>query len=104
MTDFNAALDTFTAALQKVLDAQNGTYKHYGKLKLMVGSKFIRVVRTNGNNEGGSVTCFVCKATGEVLKAEGWKKPSMLPRGVNITIPESYEGKMDAHGSWLYAR
>lgn len=104
MTDFPAALDAFANAYQKVLDAQNGSFKHYGKVKLMVGSKFIRVVRTNGNDEGGSVACFVCKATGEVLKAEGWKKPSLLPRGINIFRPESYEGKMDPYGGWLYAR
>ena len=102
MTDFPAALDAFTNAYQKVLDAQNGSFKHYGKVKLMVGSKFIRVVRTNGNDEGGSVACFVCKATGGIFKAAGWAAPAKGERA-SIFNAESYKN-MDAHGGWLYCR
>jgi hypothetical protein len=104
MTDFANALDTFTNAYQQVLNAQNGSFKHYGKVRLEAGSKFVRVIRTHGNNEGGSVACFVEKATGLILKAEGWKKPSKINRGFNIYDPATYMGKMDAYGSWLYIR
>ena len=102
MNDFNASLNAFVAAYQKVLDAQNGSFKHYGAVKLMVGSKFVRVIRTNGNNEGGSVACFVDKATGSILKAAGWAAPAKGERA-NIFNVESYKN-MDPWGSWLYIR
>jgi hypothetical protein len=100
--DFTAALNAFIAAYQKVLDAQNGSFKHYGKVKLEAGSKFIRVVRTNGNDEGGSVACFVCKATGGIYKAASFKAPAKGERA-SIFNPESY-AKMEPYGGWLYCR
>lgn len=42
------------------------------------GSKFIKIIITNNQL---CVYCFVEKATGNILKADGWKKPAKGVRG-----------------------
>jgi hypothetical protein len=52
-----------------------------------VGSKNIRIVRRElwkgheAPTEGGSVHCFIEKATGNIFKAESFKKPAPQIRG-----------------------
>jgi hypothetical protein len=109
MSDFDTALSTFMTAADATafgkVNAQmaaNFPNGYYAPLTAEAGNKFVRVVSSGTGSR--SVWCFVEKATGDVLKAEGWKKPSKIKRGVNIFKPETYEGKMDAYGSWLYIR
>lgn len=109
MTDFATALATFMQAADaqafapvNAKMAANFPEGYYNKLEAEAGSKFVRVVARGGGTR--SVWCFVEKATGDILKAEGWKKPSKIRRGFNIYKPETYLGKMDPYGSWLYLR
>lgn len=52
-------------------------------LSLMVGPKYARVVRTDkGNSPSRSVYGFVDLSNGNLLKADGWKRPALnFPRG-----------------------
>ena len=109
MTDFASALANFMQAADATAFAPvnakmaaNFPEGYYNKLEAEAGSKFVRVVARGGGSR--SVWCFVEKATGDILKPEGWKKPSKLRRGFNIYKPETYVGKMDPYGSWLYLR
>src|SRR5688572_14323302 len=45
------------------------------------GVKFVRIVLTSPISGGRQVYCFVEKATGNVLKADGWKSPAKGIRG-----------------------
>lgn len=105
MTDFNAALTTFLAALDAANAKVNATMtalpNYYKPVTVEPGSKYIRVVQTAGNSR--SVSCFVEKSTGNILKAAGWKAPAKGARA-NIFKPETFVGKVDSHGSWLYLR
>jgi len=106
MTDFPAALNSFLAALDAAGAKVNATMTsfpegYYKPFTVEAGSKYLRIVSTAGGSR--SVHCFVEKATGKVLKAEGWKKPSKLDRGISIFNPESY-AKCDVYGGWLYLR
>jgi hypothetical protein len=104
MSDFDAALSAFIAALDAANAKVNATMTacpdYYKPVTLEAGSKNIRVVQNGGC--GRSVHCFVEKSTGNILKAAGWKAPAKGARG-NIFNPESY-AKCDPYGSWLYLR
>lgn len=109
MTDFASALSTFMQAADasafaavNAKMAANFPQGYYKPLEAEAGSKFVRVVSSGSGSR--SVWCFVEKSTGDILKAEGWKKPSKIKRGFNIYKPETYVGKMDPYGSWLYLR
>lgn len=103
---FDAALTAFVAKLDGIHQAYNDTKRdlfpegYYDKIELEAGSKFIRVV--HGTKGSHSVYCFVEKATGNILKAAGWKAPAKGARG-NIYKPETYAGA-DLYTSWLYLR
>ena len=105
---FDAALAAFVAAVQEGFDKQNAKMAtnfpegYYKPIKLEAGSKNIRLVCTAGH--GRSVYCFVEKATGNVLKAAGWKAPAKGARA-SIYKPESYAAaKSDCYTGWLYLR
>lgn len=57
------------------------------KIELEEGIKFVRVVRTvmhkpTNSVQSRSAHCFIEKATGNILKAAGWKAPERKnPRG-----------------------
>jgi hypothetical protein len=60
------------------------------------GQKYWRVVR------GNSAWCFVCRETGDILKADGWKKPAKGARG-SVLKPEGWpSGEACAITGWLY--
>ena len=65
------------------------------------GRKYLKIAIGHGYRM--SVYCFVEVETGSILKAETWKKPSLIDRGASIYSPETYENA-DAYGSWLYIR
>jgi len=76
---FDAALTVFVAATQAKLDAH---YAGEPTPTLSVdpdGRKYVRVV-SSGHGQR-SVFAFVERSTGNVLKAEGWKKPAKHARG-----------------------
>ncbi len=64
------------------------------------GVKYVRIVGTRGadsNHRGSrSVFCFVEVSTGNVLKADGWKKPAKGARG--SIYAATYEG----YGTTVY--
>ena len=104
MTDFDNALSNFLAALDGANAKVNATMtncpNYYKPVTVEAGSKYLRIVQTSGGSR--SVACFVEKATGNILKAAGWKAPAKGARA-NIFKPESF-AKCDSHGSWLYIR
>ena len=53
------------------------------------GQKYVRVYTERSEVVGRSAYCFISKATGDVLKADGWKRPAKGARG-NIFTPSSY--------------
>jgi hypothetical protein len=86
---FEAALANFLALIQAADDAYmtktfpglcvNGRGNEFS---LDMGSKNVRIVRTSvGLGDSRSVHCFVEKATGNILKAAGWKAPAKHARG-----------------------
>lgn len=82
---FEDKLNDFIAALQKMVA------DHYAKElpKLTPpriyadegGKKYIRIVREEVGGSSRSVHCFVEVATGDILKADGWKGPAKGKRG-----------------------
>lgn len=103
---FTDAMAAFVAKINAVHAEQNAKMAanfpegYYEPIVLEAGSKFIRVV--HGSKGSHSVYCFVEKATGNILKAAGWKAPAKGARG-SIYKPESYAGA-DCYTSWLYLR
>lgn len=81
-----ARVDLFLAALTQYCNEKN-TCKHLYKVVLhaQVGPKNIRIVRQDQwpdqEPTGGSAHCFIDAATGNILKADGWKKPAPQIRG-----------------------
>ena len=51
------------------------------KISFMRGPKFARIVRKNDGEKYGSCFCFVDLANGNILKADGWKRPAPQVRG-----------------------
>lgn len=63
------------------------------------GSKFDRIVQKSIKYGGGSVHCFILKATGEVFKAAGYKQPAPGVRYSDVFLAAEAS---DVHGSYLY--
>lgn len=113
--------DAFNTALDAFMDSVNADTKEYSKrfdnlewsddpesdahfkpLFIAGGRKFVKLAYKSGCQT--MVYCFVEVETGRVLKAETWKKPSKLDRGVNIFDASTYSDKVKHPGSaWLYA-
>jgi len=57
------------------------------------GTRNVKIIRNESHNNGRSVFCFIDKATGDILKAAGWKapEPKRIPRG-NIYAVNPIEG------------
>lgn len=91
----NATFDAALAAFLKYAnELQAGQYD--GKLPDDTitadagGKKYLRIVRNNyGDPKSRSAFCFIEIATGNVLKADGWKAPAKGVRG-SIYTPENY--------------
>ena len=56
------------------------------------GKKYLRVVESDASGSHRSVFCFVEIATGNILKADGWKTPAKGVRG-NICDPNFSIGR-----------
>lgn len=69
------------------------------------GSKNIKVVE-NRPEGGASVYCFIDKATGDILKAAGWKAPAKGVRGSiwNESCDVGTDKPCNVFGGNLYVR
>ena len=107
---FDAALATFMAHCQKMIDDQcNASLpelirtSHRTTLSIDPGGiRYIRIVRTSGGQR--SVYCFIERVTGNILKSESWKRPAKGVRG-SIFAPadRNYAGAVTEYGA-AYAR
>ena len=74
------------------------------------GSKFVRIVMSTytdpvtGGSRGRSVHAFVDLATGDLLKAAGWKTPAKGPRGNIVTDMDEIKRRFNWSGGYLYKR
>lgn len=82
--NFEAALDLFLRTAQALVNERyegaGGSDNAPSIMADQPGAKFLRIIETRGGIDR-SVYCFVEIATGNVLKAESWKKPAPGPRG-----------------------
>lgn len=102
--DFQTKLDSFVAGCQSIIDQHLNSrdYQWSENLSTMAGVRYVRIVRTHVASDGvttgqRSVHCFVDKTNGDVLKAEGWKKPAKHARG-NIYDERNGLAKMGEYG------
>ena len=70
------------------------------------GVKNVRIVTNDNTAHSRSVYCFVDVATGDIMKAEGWKKPAKDKRGSiwNENCDVGPDKPCNVFGSGLYAR
>lgn len=66
------------------------------------GKKYIRIILQSAHREGRSVYCFIDAETGDVLKADGWKRPARGPRG--SIYSSDWKGYGCSHNGPHYAR
>lgn len=80
-SNFDAALTQFITACQTKIDIHYLDHPSSPQLSTTQGRKYIRVVKKDYEDQGGSVYGFVDIETGTVLKANGWKTPNPKPYG-----------------------
>lgn len=98
--NFDAALTTFVKGCQEITDIYFRT--NFPNLaaptfKTQPGRRYVRVVRVDGGNGGGSAHCFVDMTNGDVLKPAGYKTPARHARG-NIFDEHNGLSRMGPHG------
>lgn len=95
---FNEAFSNFMEGAQAIVDKEyKDTPNLNPVLKYDDGKRFVRVTK---NDVQTSAFCFIDKAegtSGMVLKAAGWKKPALGPRG-NIFDDKNGLGRMTPYG------
>lgn len=110
--NFGQRLNGFVDALQ---DYQNGLYANEKylaapRIETEQGMKFVRIVSQNMDPRGiegqRMVYCFIDMSNGDILKAEGWKKPAKGKRGSIFNDGfDVGDGKpCDRYGGGLYIR
>ena len=113
--DFDTALNLFVSRLQAHIDeyyAKNFPNLKPTKIALEPGSKFVKVVKVNGDHGGRSVHCFIVKKggttktlgtlkEGDVLKAATWKQPAKHVRGTIFAEDFSGYGVTQYGGQYL---
>ena len=83
-------LETFAQAVQAAVEAyytRQGYTHDRPTICVMPGRKFARIVKARAH--GRSVYGFVCRATGDLYKAAGWKGPARNFTRGNIRDPRS---------------
>jgi hypothetical protein len=68
------------------------------------GVKNVRIVMKARGDRGGSVHAFVELATGNLLKAAGWKAPAKGVRGNVVTDLDEIKARFTWSGGYLYIR
>ena len=101
-------IDTLTAA-QSFVDWMNSQSNDRDDTKYVPigyhfeldrpGKRFVRIVMCSPSR---SVHAFVDLATGDLLKAAGWKAPAKGARGNILTDQESVRARWDWSGHYLY--
>jgi hypothetical protein len=75
-------IETFLETCRSIAHKPYESGEYVGErptFKAMIGAKYARIVRCLRNGE--SAHCFIDLDTGDVLKADGWKRPAKKPRG-----------------------
>lgn len=73
-------------------------------LDIEMGAKFARLVTGTQERHDRSVHAFVDLSNGDLLKADGWKRPAKGPRG-NLLDDASFArilDRADRYGGYLY--
>lgn len=109
LDEVKARVDEFMARLFDLYVAEHkrmGYLPFEGGFHAEYGQKNVRIVHTYGRGHGGSVYCFIELATGDILKAAGFKAPAKGKRGSiwNADCDVRVEGPANLHGSGLYKR
>lgn len=98
--EIKEAIEGFVFDCQKMIDAHYA--EHLSNLtppKLIVAEnpRYWRIIRTESGT-GRSVYCFVDPMTGDVLKADGWKRPAKGARG-NLFDDTKGMSRMTVYGA-----
>lgn len=95
------ALETFLAGVNKIhaeYMAKNFPTLKVARIEAMEGGKrYVRVIFLSASGERESVYAFVDTTNGDVLKADGWKKPAKHARG-NIFAADNGLTNMGPYG------
>jgi hypothetical protein len=102
-----AQIDGFVAAVQAKHDAH--MQKNYPTIAVphreifsaRLGPKYVKIVRRGSNGTGGSVHCFLERATGYILKAASWRAPAKHARGTVHTPTFGIEYMSDYGARYL---
>lgn len=98
-----ADLLAFKAAVQQMVNDHHTKNKYVGnppEIGFTNGQKFIRFFKAE--NGGRNAFCFVDLSNGDILKADGWKRPAKGARG-NIFTPTWGVEHLTPYGA-AYAR
>ncbi len=99
--DFDAMLDKFVGKAQMLISENerriHDKVKFNTRLEVMHGRRYVRVVKTD-DFDHRSAYCFVDKQNGNVLKADGWKRPAKHARG-NIYGEDGGLGGVTPYGA-----
>ena len=91
--DLDAAVQTYVASTQKVVDRFWKSSKH--TVGIDSGPKYIRLWHADSTGSKSALG-FIDKTTGFLLKSDGWKKPAKGPRG---DVFKDDASKFGANGS-----
>ncbi len=99
--DFDAMLGQFVKKAEMLIrENERKLYenvKFNSRLEVMHGRRYVRVVKTD-DFDHRSAYCFVDKQNGNVLKADGWKRPARHARG-NIYGEDGGLGGVTPYGA-----
>ena len=101
-TEFVAATsEKFTAELNERFMNKYSGGRWVVEMSIAPGRRFDKIIIRTGIDyvNGGSVHCFIERATGHVYKAEGWKAPA---KGVRYASVADAVAVADVHGGYLY--
>jgi hypothetical protein len=97
-----AALEQFVAVMQAMQDAYHA--RRYANVPSPIfsvdpaGRKYARIVKTDRNGSSRSVYCFVDLSNGNILKADGWKKPEPMKYRRGNVVERDYLTTCGPHG------
>ena len=100
MENFDEQLTKFVATAQQIINDHNTLYEYTAGQTLSIGggTKYVKIIRTDGSGIGHSVHCFVERSTGNILKAASWRAPAKHSRG-NIYDADNGASAMSAYGA-----
>lgn len=98
--NFNAALNEFVGKAQLLVSDNDRKFDKVTfntQLSTEYGRRYVRVVKSDDFGSR-SVYCFVDQTTGNVLKADGWKRPAKHARA-NIYAEDGGLGGVGPYGA-----